>query len=271
MRVGGDNGPWERRWLIGIEPSSTRYFFNGRVWYNDPDPVYIRDSRTVGKARLTASWTSVAGFFYNFSDWLGNLSDERLNILKRTMAPHGSLNVRPVDIFENPMPNIWHLSDKGYNVFSFCNWFNEVLPVDVEASYAGLNPEKRYIAFDFWNNRFIGSVKGHIKLVVPSIDCRVISMRECDDTKPVLVSTSRHVASPVFDVQKENWNEKAHTLSGVSKTVPGDDYELRIWVPHGFNCESVENGTFSQKGSELRVKFKPTGNSLTWKISFKAK
>ena len=55
MRVGGDNGPWERRWLLGVEPATTRYFFNGRVWYNDPDPVYLRDKRAVGKARLMAS------------------------------------------------------------------------------------------------------------------------------------------------------------------------------------------------------------------------
>ena len=271
MRVGGDNGPWERRWLLGIEPSSSRYFFNGRVWYNDPDPVYIRDSRTVGKARLTASWTSVAGFFYNFSDWLGNLSEERLNILKRTMAPHGSLNVRPVDIFENPMPNIWHLSDKGYSVFSFCNWFDEILSIDCESAYAGLNPKKQYVAFDFWNNRFIGSVKERITLTVPSIDCRVVSMRECDGSKPVLVSTSRHVASPVFDVKEEKWDAASRTLSGVSKTVPGEDYELRIWAPVGFDCELAGEGTFEQKGSELRVKFRPSGESFAWKIAFKAK
>ena len=271
MRVGGDNGPWERRWLIGVEPSSTRYFFNGRVWYNDPDPVYVRDARSLGKARLTASWTSVAGFFYNFSDWLGNLSEERLNILKRTMAPHGSLNVRPVDLFENATPNIWHLSDKGYSVFSFCNWDDDDLMVNCCAKYAGLDTKKLYVAFDFWANRFIGSVKDRITLTVPPIDCRVVSMRECDGTKPVLVSTSRHVASPVFDVTQEKWDAAARTLSGMSRTVSGEEYELRIWAPLGFDCASVDGGTFEQVGSELRVKFNPSGEHLAWKVVFKAK
>ena len=269
MRVGGDNGPWERRWLLGVEPATTRYFFNGRVWYNDPDPVYVRDARAVGKARLMASWTSVAGFFYNFSDWLGNLSDERLDILKRTMAPHGSLNVRPVDLFENPMPNIWHLDDRGYHVFSFCNWSDERLAVDYCSAYAGLDCKKLYVAFDFWNGRFLGTVKDRISLTVPPIDCRVVAMRECDDSRPVLVSTSRHVASPVFDVKEERWDDAACVLSGVSATVPDEAYELRIWVPHGFSCVAAEGGTFDQKGNELRVALSPSAETCAWKIAFK--
>ena len=269
MRVGGDNGPWERRWLLGVEPATTRYFFNGRVWYNDPDPVYVRDSRAIGKARLMSSWTSVAGFFYNFSDWIGSLSAERLNILKRTMAPHGSLDVRPVDLFENPMPNIWHLSDRGYEVFSFCNWSDETLTVDCDSVYAGLKPRKRYVAFDFWNDRFIGTVGERITLTVPAIDCRVVSMRECDGSRPVLVSTSRHVASPVFDVKGETWDESSLTLSGASRTVPDEAYELRVWAPDGFVCEAVENGAFRQKGGELRVSLSPKGESCAWKVRFR--
>ena len=269
MRVGGDNGPWERRWLLGVEPATTRYFFNGRVWYNDPDPVYLRDKRAVGKARLMASWTSVAGFFYNFSDWLGNLSAERLDILKRTMAPHGILDVRPVDLFENPMPNIWHLSAKGYHVFSLCNWSEEEMAVDCGAAYAGLDPGKRYVAFDFWSNRFIGTVGERIAMPVPAIDCRVVALRECDGSRPVLVSTSRHVASPAFDVKEERWDAAARTLAGVSRTVPDEAYELRIWAPAGFVCSAVENGSFRQKGGELRVNLMPRGESCAWKVVFR--
>jgi hypothetical protein len=96
-------------------------------------------------------------------------------------------------------------------------------------------------------------------------------MRECDGTKPVLVSTSRHVASPVFDVTQEKWDAAAHTLSGISRTVSGEEYELRIWAPLGFDCASVDGGTFEQVGSELRVKFNPSGEHLAWKVVFKAK
>lgn len=269
MRVGGDNGPWERRWMIGVEPSFTRWFFNGRVWYNDPDPVYVRDARAVGKARLMASWTSVGGFFYNFSDWLGNLSEERLEILRRTMAPHGCRNVRPVELFEKATPNTWHLERDGYNVFAFCNWNTKgELAVDYAPAYAGLEKDTSYAAFDYWNDRFLGVIRNKVALTVPSTDCRVISMKAFDGTKPVLLSTSRHVASPVFDVTGETWDEATKTLSGTSKTVPGADYELRIQVPADMTCVSAGAAKFVQNGNTLRVTCTPDGESLGWSVRF---
>ena len=72
----------------------------------------------------------------------------------------------------------------------------------------------------------------------------------------------------MFDVKDEKWDAAAKTLSGVSKTVPGEAYELRIWAPGGFVCKSVEGGTFSQKDGELRVSLSPKGESCAWKIQF---
>ena len=154
-------------------------------------------------------------------------------------------------------------------MFSFCNWSDETLTVDCDSVYAGLKPGKSYVAFDFWNDRFIGTVGGRIALTVPAIDCRVVSMRECDGSCPVLVSTSRHVASPVFDVKGETWDATSLTLSGVSKTVPGEAYELRVWAPDGFVCEAVDGGTFRQKGGELRAGLSPKGESCAWAIRFR--
>lgn len=99
-------------------------------------------------------------------------------------------------------------------------------------------------------------------------DCRVIAVRALDGTRPVLVSTSRHVASPVIDVTDECWDAAAKTLSGVSKTVPGEAYELRIWVPDGCRCTSADGGTVRQTGSELRVSFENPGETLVWKLAF---
>jgi len=44
MRIGPDNG---RNWSAicrGPFSGSNLYFLHGRVWYNDPDPIYVRDS-----------------------------------------------------------------------------------------------------------------------------------------------------------------------------------------------------------------------------------
>ena len=273
LRIGGDNGPidyFPDRYMAGPLRGSPRYFLNGRVWYNDPDPVYVRDAVPVGRARLMATWTSLGGLLYNFSDWLPSLSAERVEILKRTMAPHRHpKEVRPVDYLATTTNNVWKLEVGDYAVYGLYNWdTNGVLKVDYDAAYADLDPAKTYVGFDFWNNRFVPSFKGRFAFDVPVDDCRVIAVRATDGTRPVLVSTSRHVASPVIDVTEETWDAAAKTLSGTSKTVPGEDYELRIWVPGGFRCVSAGAGKVSQDGFELRVGFAACGETLDWRVAF---
>ena len=273
LRIGGDNGPidcFPGRYMAGPLRGSPRYFLNGRVWYNDPDPVYVRDAVPVGRARLMATWTSLGGLLYNFSDWLPWLSAERVEILRRTMAPHRHpKEVRPVDYLATTTNNVWKLAVGDYAVFGLYNWdTNTTMKVDYDLDYADLDPAKTYVGFDFWNDRFVPSFKGRFVFDVPVDDCRVIAVRALDGETPVLVSTSRHVASPVIDVTGEAWDAATKTLSGTSKTVPGEAYELRIWVPDGCRAISSGNGKVLQNGSELRVIFADCNETLNWRIRF---
>ena len=272
MRIGGDNGPIDMfpgRYRKGPESATVNYFLNGRVWYNDPDPVYVRNVVPLGRARTFASFTAIAGALYNFSDWLPDLAPERVEILKRTLAPHGVKTVRPIDYFESALPTGWVLEKDDVRVFGLYNWnTNEAMKVDWPAAYAGLDSEKTYVGFDFWTNRFVPAFKGRFAFDVPADDCRVIAVRGFDGTRPLVVSTSRHVASPAFDVSGETWDAVAKTLTGRSKTVSGEDCELRFVVPKGFRLVSAGEGIVEQSGTELRVTFRPRGETLDWKLTF---
>ena len=254
-RIGGDNGPidiFPKRYMIGIQNGTPRYFLNGRVWYSDPDPVYVRDAVALGRARMFATWTSLGGMLYNFSDWLPDLSAERVDILKRTMAPHGVKTVRPIDFFERTLANAWVLEKGDVRVFGLYNWStNETLKIDYEAAYAGLDPEKTYVGFDFWGNEFVPPFRGALKAEVAPCSCRVISCVPVED-HPVLVSSSRHVASPAFETDNVEWEDNeswwrrliwgSSVLRGESKVVPGDGYELRFYLPPGWKmCGYSDN------------------------------
>ena len=257
LRIGGDNGPidcFPERYMAGPIAGSPRYFLNGRVWYSDPDPVYVRDAVPLGRARLMASWTSLGGLLYNFSDWLPSLSDGRVEILKRTMAPHGhARQVRPVDYFERTVQNVWKLTDGDRAVFGLYNWgTNGTLRVDYPAAYCDLDPSKTYVGFDFWRDEFVAPFKGRFSFDVPKDDCRVIAVRELID-RPFVISTSRHVASPIIDVAEERWDPSTKTLSGVSTAVPGEPYELRIVVD----------------GAIRRVKYENAESPFRWEVSFR--
>jgi hypothetical protein len=49
-----------------------------------------------------------------------------------------------------------------------------------------------------------------------------------DEGHPVVLSSSRHVTQGIVDVLAEKWDAASSTLSGRSRRVAGDPYELRI-------------------------------------------
>ena len=262
MRIGADNGPIDRfpeRYLIGHRTGTERYFLNGRVWRSDPDSTYVRAATPLGRARTMASWTAISDSLFEVGDWLPDLPEDRVEILRRTMAHHGSLDVRPIDYFENPMPNAWLLDGGRSKVLALFNWnTNETLNVDYPFAYAGLDPAKTYAAYDFWGKRFLGTLSGALRLSVPADDCRIISLAEVVD-HPVLLATSRHVASPVIDVKDWTWDGPTATIAGRSDVVAGDRTELVFHVPDGWRSE----------GGVVRHVLEPkTSGPMSWKVVF---
>ena len=203
MRIGNDNGPIDRfagRYIEGPMAGSWRYFLNGRVFWCDPDSTYVRASIPLGRARSMASWTALTDSLYELGDWLPDLPEERVEILRRTMAHHGSTNVRPIDLFENDLPNGWILDGGAHKVIGVFNWnTNAALKVEYPFSFAGLDSSKTYVGWDFWRNEPVRPFSGTFRLEVPADDCRVIALAEVRKGEKVLVSTSRHVTSPIFD------------------------------------------------------------------------
>ncbi len=247
MRVGPDFNHDGQGIRSGPLRGSRVYFLNGKVWWNDPDPTKIRTSNetcsadpsidggvTLEQARLTSSWVSLTDQFYLISDWLPNLPDERLEILKRTMAAHHA-TTRPVDFFDNDLPNTWLVSDEKSgvrrDVLGLFNFHGESLKINHTLARIGLDAEKTYHAFDFWANRMLPDIKGSYQDSLPANSCKVIALREAEG-HPVLLGTSRHVTQGMVDVSSEQWAD--HLLSGTSQLIAGDPYELRIRVPAGW-------------------------------------
>lgn len=240
MRIGPDNGFEWQDWrketmhfegggiITGPIRASRLYFLHGRVWWNDPDPAYVRPAVKLEHARLLASWVAVAGHFNLNSDWLPGLPAERLEILKRCMPSHAA-QARPVDYLDTPMPSMWLLTDASQavrrDVLGLYNWDSATKTLACDAAKAGLKEATTYHAFDFWANAPVADFTGRFEIAVPQESCRILALRAAED-HPVLVSTSRHVTQGIVDVSGETWSDD--TLSATSKVVGGDAYELRI-------------------------------------------
>ena len=269
MRVGPDNGPKWSSLLRGPTFASRSYFLNGRVWWNDPDPIYVRASVPIEHARLICSWVTLAGDLTFCSDWLPDLPAERLDLLRRTMPSH-DLPSRPLDLFENEPPRIWLLSDDRHDprrdVIGLFNWTSQPLGLSCPLEKLGLDPKSRYVAFDYWANAFVPEFESELKSTLPPESCQVLAIRPAAD-HPQLISTSRHITQGIVDVVEEKWDAGSRMLSGRSRVVANDPYELRIVCPSsGWKIERAEVSSEDTKAG-VTVEVKQSGKTARVKIN----
>lgn len=270
MRIGPDFNHDGQGIRTGAIRASRLYSLNGRVWWNDPDPCPIREkgnaatdgaSKGIGsltRAKLLPSFVAVSGQFFLSSDWLPNLPEERLEIMKRTMASHTGV-ARPVDAFSKSLPSIWLASDSktgtDRNVIGLYNWELTPQTIQCDLAWAGLKANTSYYGFDFWNNRPINDIHTSISEELIAESCKVIAVRTKTD-HPVIVSTSQHVTQGMIDLVKENWNN--NILSGESRLIADDPYEIRIaGINDGANRQ-IKSANLSKKQKDVSIEMLPS-------------
>jgi hypothetical protein len=254
---------------------------NGRIWWNDPDGIYLRETMPLNEIQCFAGWVTLTGMLNNQSDWPPNCKPDRVEMLKRTMPSHQLTSVRPVDFLENDPARIWVLtydvSGNKHSVVGLFNWTDNVLEIGTTAAKLGMKPEGRYAGYEFWSNSLLEPFQGELKQSVPARSAYIIAVREANQG-PVVLSTSRHITQGVVDLLDEKWNPASKTLSGMSKVVGNDPYEIRVatgekgWKASG--VEISEEGrkagvtvSIAQEKGLIRLKIvSPETRTLRWSL-----
>ena len=126
MRVSTDITPyWDRPGQHAEAPNVPNVcrnvvhhaYMNGRLWINDPDTLIVRDDNTKltrSEVELWAAAVNFAGGSLMLSDRMAALPPERLALVRRALAEHGSWkNLRPVDRWERTLPRVWEAEKDG--------------------------------------------------------------------------------------------------------------------------------------------------------------
>ncbi len=249
MRIGPDNGANWGSLMRGPEFGAWNYFLHRRVWYNDPDPLYVRASLPLEHAQVICSWVTLSGQMNSSSEDYANLPPDRLDLLKRTMPSHHAV-ARPVDLFESRIPGLWLTTDAATtkhprrDVVGLFNWDSTEKAFNETLAKIGIPDVGEQIAFDFWSNSLTPPFKGRLTQTLRPQSCAVLSVRPIL-VHPQLISTSRHITQGMVDVQEERWDAKSRTLSGVSDVVAGDRYELRILTFTSASANAVTSATIT--------------------------
>ena len=241
---------------------------------SDKARVYRDPANLFGVRRSSPVLFTVPGQLYDYEP-------SRTDALK-TLDPSTLLTggpPSPIDARQSGNEAEWWLLEidrpfENWTVLSRLNWEKAERPaVTVNLADLGLEPDRDYLVFEFWTNKFLGVKRGSFASpAIASMGTQTFAIRELY-AFPQLVSTNRHISQGGVDIVEMKWDEATRTLSGRSKVVAQDRYELVIHLPAGFNAKSAEfdgrAATVVTEGELIRVAIDPAATGeVSWQIKF---
>jgi hypothetical protein len=116
----------------------------------------------------------------------------------------------------------------------------------------GLDRNRDYLLFDFWNQKFLGKVHGEYSADLPAHACQVLSLRPAQD-HPQLIGTDRHITMGAVELKDEKWDATKKEL--LLKIVLVENYPttLTVYAAGRRFREAKATGAEVQAGSEAET------------------
>lgn len=150
-----------------------RYFYNNRVFRNDPDGAVLRDfdigdgfDCSYAEARYWSTIVAFSGGLVLSNDEFRNLSQARKNLFTKLLPALG-ISGRAVDMFEYPAPTKAIIeAPNNVKYITLFNMSDKFENIDVNLTDFGILGEK--LVFKCWEAEFVGKTDiVHEKLVNP--------------------------------------------------------------------------------------------------------
>lgn len=238
-----------------------RWFYHDRAWTNDIDHICI-DLVSNRQAEAIASLVALSGGNVMSGDRMTSLDASKISILQKVF-PSSGITARPIDFLENDPQTAFavqlHNDSADWTVAGFFNRDvekNKLHKYSTEQLW--LEPGKKYLCFDFWEQRFFGEISDTINVPVNAGGVTLISIHEKKDI-PQVISTSRHVMQGLIELENVKFDVVSNKLSGTSLGPTGSKHSLFIHVPESFNWNPAPGKLFRDFG-KYAVKF--TANQI---------
>ncbi len=218
-----------------------------RQWYRnevtkliDPD---VKNFTTSDPDKRRAEITAMGLLFGKtmLGSSISRYSAEDIRDIGRILPmPLDGVSARPVGLFqmeEDDTPEVY-----DYPVSENCRLLllwnttqsRKAISVDLDGAPAfggvGLCTDKVYDVWDFWNERYVGRIRGGDPLeeIVRKNELRLLVVREVGET-PALLSTNRHLLPGAVDIA--DWKADNTRVQAKTSVVGGDAWQAQISLP----------------------------------------
>jgi len=230
------NGPGEI--LRAISAVNNHYYLHKKVWVNDPDYLVVRQAGMNSELSLeeARSWASVIALSNGsiiLADPPYKLTPERLELVEKIL-PHCQYPARPVDFFRKNVPSVLamkaQMGNEEYLVVSVTNTDipKRTRDYSVDLAELELDANAEYLAFEFWNSEFMGSVSGKLAIkALPPHTTRVVALRKKSGNIQ-LIGTDSHISMGAIEVKKFDGRRLEFNKRGKA-------WKAFFYLPNGVN------------------------------------
>jgi hypothetical protein len=214
-----------------------RYYPDGKSFYFEGNALDIKKRRTIltligllsGRIELGTSF--------------GSMTDQMIFDLTRLYPslPNGK-SFRPVDFLtgkKHPEVYVYDVSNDWKQIILANNDEEAsksiVVPISgnqVTTGSMGLDSEKKYIFFDFWNQKALGVLSGRENFIqkLAEGEALVYSVKEMKN-HPQILATNRHIMCGMFEIKNEKWDENNNELSFSASLIEGEKMTITLYLP----------------------------------------
>ena len=287
------------------------FFTSQRIVYlNDPDHIVMHANPEWSRTRV--STISLGGGLLTYGDKNEDMDDELVYMLQRGLpsletrtAECGEMHfnyptcflydkkyrgpdIKEEDAMEqvgpsiepgvaSPFSTLWaHHIDKSYERWCVAvrNGVWSLGEDDTPLEKLGLDPEKTYLGYDFWKQKYLGEIKGKLHWNALAFGhTEVIALRE-KLARPQFIASTRHVSMDAESVKDIVWEDTFLRLK--LKCVPNTEETYVFRVPEGYSFVKTEciGGTSKVVGENegiLKIAFMSEQKEADIKLEFLAK
>jgi len=227
------NGP-----LLALSNQASSYYTHRRLYINNSGNLLAVDKPLpLNQARVFATVHAMSGGPTMLGDDIGSIDEERLRLIKQTL-PRPKEVAFPVDLFtrkEQGCPRVFHRKIikawDSYDVVALYNLdANGSLNQSVALKPLGLDENRSYLVWEFWNSEYVGKVSGQLRAQVPPYSVKVFRLTE-DTGRPTILGTDMHVLMGEMEIDRCVWDAGQKALHGRAIRPMGEKGSVFLYAP----------------------------------------
>ena len=251
------------------------YYTHQRLYQNDSGNVLSVDKPiALEHARINATIHAMSGSSTMLGDDIRRIDESRLNLI-RTTLPRSTEVAFPVDLFEIGSEANPHVFMRkiirtwgAWNVVAFYNFTEQPVIYKRELTSLGLSSNNEYLAWEFWNDEYLGNFSETLTISVPSYSVRVVRLTEIYN-HPVVIGTDMHVLMGEMELENICWDVNSLILSGYSIRPAGERGNIFVHSSSDLMVKNFDDCYVSRdaRNDSLIIRI-PVQGRQQWQLQF---